>query len=243
MRSLSRAMGYHPPRAMGFRNHAPDGLSEHTALSAADIAILREYNGLDLQLYSYACRLSLERNDPAVCLDQILEAVCGGSTYKCPPGSFDLDLAQPIPGSGWYPPEFHGDTPVRWTGPMAFATLELPLDRRTAYACIMRFSVPEPDLLNGMVVTLDGDPVEVEMELEGKSAALSFLIPRGEEDALGPYTEIIFRFSRAMIPAEHGGVDLRALGVLVTSVSFTEYVEEPEQAADVALARDSGMVY
>src|SRR5262249_981930 len=43
MRSLSRAMGYHPPRAMGFRNHAPDGLSEYTQLSAADIGILRAY--------------------------------------------------------------------------------------------------------------------------------------------------------------------------------------------------------
>jgi hypothetical protein len=49
-------------------------------------------------------------------------------------------------------------------------------------------------MLNGMVVTLDGDPVEVEMELESKSAAPSFLIPAVEEDALGPYTEIIFRF-------------------------------------------------
>src|SRR5262249_23311777 len=191
----SRAMGYHPPRAMGFRNHAPDGLSEYTQLSAADIGILRAYNEIDLQLYRYGCQLSLERNDPALCLDQILEAVSGGTAYKCPSGSFDLDLAQPIPGSGWYPPEFHGDRPVRWTGPMPFATLELPLDRRTPYACVMRFTVPEPDLLNGMVVTLDGEPVEVELELEGKSAALFFLVPRAEEDAIGPYTEIIFRFS------------------------------------------------
>jgi hypothetical protein len=31
--------------------------------------------------------------------------------------------------------------------------------------------------------------------------------------------------------------------VLVTSVSFTEYVEEPDQAAEAALERDGSIVY
>lgn len=239
IRSLSHAMKYHPPRALGYRNHAPDGLSEHTTMSTADIEILREYNKIDLQLYNYARRLVLERDQSFLCFDQILAMLIDSDAYTCPPGSFAVDLAQPIPGSGWYPPEFHDGKAVRWTGPTPFATLELPLNREREHLVEFRFIVTDPVLMEGFSVSLDGDAIAFSNETDRRTVALSLSIPRSSR-AGRPYTEIILRFSRAIVPADHGGADLRALGVLVTSIMFTVLPEaSPAGLGEMALVSDS----
>lgn len=238
--SLTRAMGFHPRRALGYRNHAPEGPSEYTALSAADIAIMREYNQIDLPLYEYAREAAFERNRLSPPFDQILGEFFTNNPYECPPGSFRIDLAEPIPGSGWYPPEFHSGNAVRWTGPTPFATLELVLPRNQRYIAQLRFIVTDPAILDEFDIFVDGVSVARTQESDNnRTFTVSFAVVGSSDVTANAYTEIILRFSRAIIPAEHGGADLRALGVLVTSIEFSVQVDGPEQPELRAMSVDA----
>jgi hypothetical protein len=108
-----RAMGYHPLQSFRRDNGAPDGLSDFAALAADEIELLKACNKLDLELYDYAVKLAASRRaESEVTYSTLSDAVLGlrdAGTYATCDQTFEVDLAGPIPGSGWYEPELADD--------------------------------------------------------------------------------------------------------------------------------------
>jgi hypothetical protein len=104
--TMAEAMNYHPPLYFPFINENPNRIDPLQGLSGEDLAILREYNDIDLEIHDYAARL-IERR----AFERDMRRLVGSGVYQVPPGSFEIPTAGIMPGSGWYAPD--GISPSR----------------------------------------------------------------------------------------------------------------------------------
>lgn len=212
LRQTSEAMGFHPAAGLSLVNNAPDGRTDLAGLDEDEIGLLRMYNDIDLVLYD-RCRDLIEQRE---CQRLILIMVTKGN-YPRPPGSFVLDLSEPLPGSGWYLPETAEGQVWRWTGPRPQFTLEVPLQPNGRYVVGMRFSRSGPPDLGTLVVRANGQLLEVFLTRE--SDMFDAKIPLGPEcfENNEGYCRLVFDVGQVSIVV---GDDLRPLGVAVSRLEF-----------------------
>jgi len=129
---LCQAMNYHSPEHMPRLNQRPkttEIADQVATLTTEDIAILRSYNEVDILLYDDVKDLISHRR-----FMQDMRRLVASKAYLVALTSFSLRLDEPIPGTGWvYPPEIHGSSVWRWSGPANIFTLDVPLRTDTDY--------------------------------------------------------------------------------------------------------------
>ena len=104
-------------------------------LDEKDIAHIRSFLADDIKLYDTVRRTAFEQVDRAKIFSEMFEK--GILTQSA--GPLELDLGRPFLGSGWYPPERHGERWVRWSGPHSKAMIYLPIRRDVRRAIRVEF--------------------------------------------------------------------------------------------------------
>jgi len=206
---LSAAMDFHPAAWLPLMNGAPD---EPAALSEAEIAILCDYNQIDLELYARAEKIITQRRFEAA-----MRRLLANGVYRTPQGGFEIDLLGIMPGSGWYAPEGHDGRHWRWTGPDRRFSLELPMRPNGAYQGRLHF-VTRRDAAPALSVELNGAAIPLDVSLTGGGWLGSFEIPRGALHATGGLCRLVFDTQTAEVSGS--GDDLRRLGIAVNRIAF-----------------------
>ena len=212
MSELSDGMQFHPAAKFSRINAAPSAHSLEQ-LDREDIDILSFYNDIDIPLYDFARRLTMQRR-----LAKSIQSLINSNRYSVPHGSFVIPLAGSVPGSGWYYPESEGGISWRWTGPDPEFTLELGLDPTADYEVQIRFSSPDREITGSDVeVFVNANRVPVFVHKPG-AYFIKFDIT----------SSLLARFSGACcILCNIGNVyeksgDERKLGILVNEIAFRE---------------------
>lgn len=127
---------------------------------------------------------------------------------------FTLDLRHVIDGENWYYAEEDG----RWAGPGTRSTLNLPALSAGRYTLQLDIvDAMAPEILAGLQVDLDGQPLSLQNDSEGYPVLLQGEfscagLARGAASFLG------FTFDRLISPADHGSDDERSLAIRLRSV-------------------------
>lgn len=127
---------------------------------------------------------------------------------------FTLDLRHDIDGENWYFAEEDG----RWAGPGTRSTLRLPAMSAGRYTLQLEIvDAMAPEILAGLQVDLDGQPLALQNDSEAYPALL-----QGEFSCAGPARGVAsflgFTFDRLISPADHGSDDERSLAIRLRSV-------------------------
>ena len=134
---MARQMRYHPPLYFPFINENPAHIDPLQGLDAEDLAIIREHNLVDLQVYDLARRLIARRG-----FEADMRRLVDSGTYRVAPGSFEIPMGGIMPGSGWYEAEHAEGEAYRWTGPGRYFTIDVPLRSDASYRLVLKFSDP-----------------------------------------------------------------------------------------------------
>ncbi len=211
LRLLGQEMHYHPALRLPSVNHAPADADD---LSAADLEHVRAANDLDSRLYEHAQAL-MDRRFLVAGFQRLLRE----GIYRPPAGDFEIDLAHPMPGSGWYQPENEGGAFWRWTGPTRRFTLELALVPGCGYDVTLDFTVGTPGQLAAIGVTAGDQPVAVSCVGLHPCHECRFTVAPSAIEA-GGMCRLVFDASEVFRPSDAGGSDIRPLGLCVTRVRF-----------------------
>jgi hypothetical protein len=210
--AMALEMNYHPPLYFPFINENPNRQDPLDGLTDDDLAILRENNDIDLQIYDYARRL-IERRTFARDMRQLLRS----GVYAVPPGSFEVPLSGIMPGSGWYAPDQNDGLSWRWTGPGRHFTVELPLRPDTSYRLIMRFGSLHPVGPGELTAEVNDLPMPFDLTPEGNSYRAALTIP---QDLLGRNAGFCrIRFD-TKVTTKLPPPEIRALGISVRQIVF-----------------------
>jgi len=214
-------MGYHPAGLFRRDNAAPDGLSNFASLSSRETELLRRCNDLDLPLYEFAKDLIAQRAAmfKPRSIHNMLRGLCEAGIYAVQRDSFRIDLAGPIPGSGWYEPEQHG-TIARWTGPSNQFSLDLPLSGAARFRASMHFHAPQKLAEGSLLVQANGVTLPHRVARMEDSYELTFDIPQAIVQAAEDSCQIVLTLPGTFKPNLAGSADLRRLGVLVSAIVF-----------------------
>jgi hypothetical protein len=221
IRVISEKMNFHPPVFVPHVNetHGADSLP---GLTAEEMALLRECNDVDLPLYEHARALARRRAARVApkTVQQALEALCEAGVYKPMQDSFELDLRDIVPGSGWYQAEIVNNRPQRWTGPSADFTLELPIQPDASYTGVLLLWSARPLSSETLSVMVNGRRQPIVLSNLRETYELSFPIPKDLLADNHGVCEVLFRLSSVFRPSDSGGTDLRKLGIIVSSAKF-----------------------
>jgi hypothetical protein len=212
LRQMSESLSLHPAAGLPLINNAPGQAFTSDVLDAEDVEILRSYNQLDIPLYDRCLELIEQREFQRLMLSLIDRGV-----YKRMGGSFDIDLSQPVPGSGWYSPETESGRTWRWTGPDAHFTLEVPLQATGRYNVSLRLGGRVIGR-EGIVVRANGYELGVTLSQTGSSYEAEVEVGPDILNESAGCCRLIFDMGTTTRPE---GGDLRRLGAAVTKVSFT----------------------
>ncbi len=156
----------------------------------------------------------------------------GVAKTPSPQASAHVDFRRLIDGENWYYAEHDG----RWAGPNRESSLRLPAMQAGQYRLeIAVVDAMAPDILYGMVVSLEGQPLKLRSS-DGKlgpwggllrwwnkkqkyPVLLSAQVHIGPGEA-GRALRLDFRFPRTISPATRGSDDMRELAVRVREVSL-----------------------
>jgi len=210
--TMAEAMEYHPASRLSLSNEAPGLSTTLDGLTPEDLDILREHNQIDLELYQRARDLVTLRGQRRALL-----RLAESNMYSCPTEVFEIDLAGPVPGHGWYEAEREGAAVWRWTGPEPQFTLEFCLQRGMSYDGEMRFNVPEGRQMNVLSLRINGISIPIAFERNGKSSVARWHIP---SHLAAPYDGCcLLAFDSGSTSRPPG--DLRRLGIVVRSIVLT----------------------
>lgn len=217
-------MGFHPAAHFRQDNDAPDGVSDFHGLSPEEIGLLSECNDLDLELYAHAERLIAQRREErqtaAVSTKEAIARLYERRIYGVPRGSFEIDLAGPVPGSSWYEPEFEDGKVLRWTGPFPEFTLELPLRAHAQYRVTLRFYSARPFEPRDFTVRANELVLPVQLDRRKETYTVMFDIPQFLVIKEDGFCQLVFEIPSVFRPSDSGAPDERKLGVGVSSVVF-----------------------
>jgi hypothetical protein len=210
--TMAREMQFHPPRYFPFVNENPERLDPLRGLTEEELDIIREHNTIDSRLYDFARKLIDWR-----AFDRAMRRLVRGGIYQVPTGSFEIPLADTIPGSGWYAAETIGGISWRWTGPGRHCMIEVPLRHDVSYRFDMTFGDPRPSGPTDLAVEINDYPIPFEIWPEGELYRCVFVI----EQAL---LEKSFGVCRIQIDtgetSQLSTSDLRWLGISVRCLEF-----------------------
>jgi hypothetical protein len=209
---MARHMNYHPPLYFPFINEDPIRTDTLQGLSDEDLAILGEYNDIDLALYDYARRL-IERRAFQISMRELTRS----GTYEIPNGSFEIAISDIIPGSGWYEHEQQGDVSWRWTGPGRYFTIEVPLRDDVSYRLVITFGGLQALGPSDLAAEINDVPVELELQPEGRGYRCEFVVSQTLLAQSSGFCRIRFdtRETTQLTPP-----DIRALGISVRQIAF-----------------------
>lgn len=210
--AMAQEMNYHPPLYFPVLNEDPARSDPLHGLSEDDLAILRDYNDIDLEIYDYARRL-IERRAFERAMRQLIDS----GVYEVPPGSFEIPTAGIMPGSGWYEPEHKGGVSWRWTGPGRYFTIEVPLRQDATYRLSLTFGGDRPPGPEDLSAEVNDTPVGFEPPQEGRRFRRELVIPRTLLAQSAGYCRIRFDTKTT---TQLTSSDIRALGVSVRQIVF-----------------------
>lgn len=210
--TMAAEMNYHPPLYFPFINEGPARTDPLQGLSDEDLAILRQYNDIDLQLYHYAARL-IERR----AFNRDMGRLIRSGVYKVPPGSFEIPIGGIMPGSGWYEPEQENGVVWRWTGPSRYFTIEVPLRRDRDYRLVLIFGGERPPEPSHLTAEVNDVPVNFEPAQEGRRYRRALMIPREQLGQNLGFCRIRFDTKDT---TKLTSSDIRALGVSIRQIIF-----------------------
>jgi hypothetical protein len=211
LRQMSESLSLHPAAGLPLINNAPGQLTPD-GLDAEDVEILRSYNQLDIPLYDRCLEIIEQREFQRLMLSMVDRGV-----YNRIAGSFEIDLSEPVPGSGWYSPETESGRTWRWTGPDPRFTLEVPLQANGYYKVSLRFGTRVLGRA-GLAVRANGHELDVTLSETGSVYEAAVELGPDILGASAGCCRLIFDMGTTTRP---NGGDLRRLGAAVTKVSFT----------------------
>ena len=209
--AMCAQFGFAPPEVMPELNRATD---EHLPrdLDEKDIAHVRSFLADDIKLYDTMRRRAFAQADRAKIFSEMFEK--GILTQSS--GPLDLDLGRPFLGSGWYPPELHGDRWVRWSGPHSKAMIYLPIRRDVRRAVRVEFlkskKVEQVDVL------VEEQKVPARVQENGSICTVELDLPSVNSDSAPLVSAVTLDSRRVTKQADRNDSDLRALGLLLLSV-------------------------
>lgn len=209
---MAREMHYHPALYFPLVNEDPFRDNPLDGLNAEDVAILREYNDVDLPMYEFAMQL-IERRG----FERSMRELVQKGIYRVPEGSFEIPLDGIMPGSGWYAPDSDGDVYWRWTGPGRYFTIEMPLRQDVSYRLTMVFGGLRPPAPEDLAAEINDVPIAFEPLQEGHRYRRELMIPRALLAQSSGFCRIRFDTSETTRPAPP---EIRSLGVAVRRIQF-----------------------
>lgn len=210
--AMAREMNFHPPLNFPVVNENPQRIDPLQGLTEVELDIVREHNTIDLKIYEFAKKLLAWRN-----FEQAMRQLVRGGFYRVPPGSFELRLDDPMPGSGWHPAEHEADSCWRWTGPDPYFTIELPLRPDASYRFGMTFGDPRPAGPGNMTVEVNDFPVAFEVWPRDNGYRCEFDIDQALLSRSSGFCRIQIETGDAVRP---NASDDRLLGVMVQRIEF-----------------------
>lgn len=224
MHTLSGAMNFHPPTLVPRVNETIWEAYPSERPTDAEWALLAQCNVLDIQLYNYALQRARECNTryPKRPIRSAVKALCDIGIYRTMHSSFELDIGDRIPGSGWYGPERDPNHGIkRWTGPLPTFTLEVPLrpDRTyTARLYLWSEQVLTPDNFG---IYMGDERLQFELNNHGGAMNVAFVIPDQLLAESEGICQLRFELPGVIRPSQIGyNPDLRKLGAAVLRVQF-----------------------
>jgi hypothetical protein len=209
--AMCAQFGFAPPEVMPELNRATD---EHlpAELDEKDIAHIRSFLADDIKLYDTVRHRAFEQADRVKIFSEMFEK--GILTQSS--GPLEVDLGRPFLGSGWYPPERHGDRWVRWSGPHSKAMIYLPIRRDVRRAIRVEFlkskKVEQVDVL------VEEQKVPARIEEAGGICSVELDLPSVSSDSAPLVSAVTLDSRRVTKPADRNDSDLRSLGLLLLSV-------------------------
>jgi len=197
--------------------------SAHTATEEAlkqdaprVMALTQENDLLLLQLHQVQEELEryyLQCQKPS--WSEVPTAFGGGVTLKQLTQA-TVDLRCEINGDNWYDAERDG----RWAGPGQISSLMLPALAAGQYQLALEVvDAIEPDVLNGMVLSLNGRPLAIKRRRRGSLTLMTAKFS-SETSTPGEQWKLELGFPRLLSPAERGSDDYRTLAVRVRTLSI-----------------------
>lgn len=209
---MSEVMKFHPTTHFPLFNEDPTP-TRSTDLNESDLAILQEYNDLDIPLFAYAKALIIQRR-----FERSMSDLIASGIYQIPEGSFEVDVGGVIPGSGWYGAEHDGKAVWRWTGPGREFSLELPLRSDSSFELTLSFMSLPP--YRFAIASAEANGQSLPLRTEGTAGMLhtKMLIPQELLARHRGLCRLVFNTGGVSRPS--AGADIRLLGVLVYKIAF-----------------------
>jgi hypothetical protein len=209
--AMCAQFGFAPPEVMPELNRATD---EHppSDLDEKDIAHIRSFLADDIKLYDTMRHSAFAQTDRVKIFSEMFDK--GILTQSC--GPLELDLGRPFLGSGWYPPELHGDRWVRWSGPHSKAMIYLPIRRDVRRASRVEFLKSEK--VDKVDVLLEEQKVPARTQEDEGICSLELDLPSVKSDRAPLVSAVTLDSRRVTKPADRNDSDLRSLGLLLLSV-------------------------
>jgi hypothetical protein len=212
MSTMAEAMDYHPASYLSISNEAPGASTTLDGLTPEDLEILREHNQIDLELYRQAQDLVTLRSRSRALLH-----LAASNIYSCPSEAFEIDLAGPVPGHGWYEAERECETVWRWTGPEPRFTLEFCLQRGVSYDGEMRCNAPDVDRIKMLALRLNGSSIPPTFEQHAHGLSVRWHVPSALTEPYHGCCIMAFDVGSTFRVAG----DMRRLGISVNHISLT----------------------
>ena len=150
-----------------------------------------------------------------------------------------VDLRGVIDGDNWYDAEQDG----RWAGPGQVSTLLLPALTVGQYQLSLEVvDTIDPDILNGMTLSLNGKPLAIKRRRQGSLTLVTAKFS-SETSTPGEKWKMALNFPRLLSPAERGSDDDRTLAVRVRTLSIVPIRTESDSlVADGSASGKWGIV-
>lgn len=210
--AMAQEMNFHPPLYFPFANENPERMDSLRDLTKEELDIVREHNTVDSRLYEFARKLLNWRN-----FVHAMRQMVRGGVYQVPPGSFEIQIAGIMPGSGWHPAERDQNISWRWTGPGQQFTIEVPLRQDASYRFGMTFSDPRPAGPGHLTVEINDFPIAFELSIERELYRCEFDIDQALLAESSGFCRIQICTGETIQLTDS---DLRRLGISVRKIEF-----------------------
>jgi hypothetical protein len=208
--AMCAQFGFAPPEVPEL-NRATD---EHLPgdLDEKDIAHICSFLTDDIKLYDTMRQRAFAQTDRA----KIFSEMFAKGILIQSSGPLELDLGRPFLGSGWYPPEQHGERWVRWSGPHSKAMIYLPIRRDVRRAVRVEFLKSKKVEQVGVLV--EEQKVSARTQDDGGICSLELDLPSVSSERAPLVSAVTLDSRRVTKQADRNDSDLRSLGLLLLSV-------------------------